>query len=150
MRVTSASEKRPVPLRFPMVARVGTHTVPASAMASRASPERYAPCSTESTPASAAARTAWVPLAWAMTAKPCPMSDADHLPDLLGLQGAAGEDAEAVKVHEAGDHDFDKIPALCADLLDQGLVRFHGVEAPADEAAVVAPLVDGGRGGSGR
>ena len=79
--------------------------------------------------------------------KPCPVGYADHLSDLLGLQGAAGEDAEAVKVHEAGDHDFDKIPALCADLLDQGLVRFHGVEAPADEAAVVAPLVDGEEGG---
>ena len=51
-----------------------------------------------------------LPLAWAMTAA-LPRGRCGSSPGSLGAPGAAGEDAEAVKVHEAGDHDFDKIPA---------------------------------------
>ena len=57
IRCTSVSENRPVPRKLPMVESVGTHTVPLSFMVCSAAVSKYAPCSTESTPASAAART---------------------------------------------------------------------------------------------
>ena len=55
-----------------MVASVGVHTVPCAAIARSAAASKYAPCSTESTPASAAARTVAAPLACAITEKPSP------------------------------------------------------------------------------
>ena len=74
------------------------------------------------------------------------MGNANHLPDLPVFQRRAGEHAEAVKVHKAGDHNFHKVPAALADLLDQSAVFLHGIKPPANEAAIVAPLVDGEEG----
>ena len=67
----------------------------------------------------------------------------DHDPNLLPVQGFFREDAEPVQIHQAGNHNFDEIPSGIPHRSDQRPVRLPAVKAPADEAAVMAPLVNG-------
>ena len=63
-------------------------------------------------------------------------------PDLFSGHGRVGQHTVVVEVHQARDHDFDEVPAARTDLRGQRPEFRLRFIAAADEAAVVAALVD--------
>ena len=66
------------------------------------------------------------------------VGNVDQLPDFVGGQALFRQNAEAVKVHQAGDHDLHKVRALFPEARDHGGILPEAVIPLADEAAVVA------------
>ena len=67
----------------------------------------------------------------------------DHPADVLRLRARLRQDAEVVKIDEAGDHELDEVRPLLPCLVQQGAVFVLRVEAAADEGPIVPAAVDG-------
>ena len=74
--------------------------------------------------------------------KPCVVRHGDHGADLAFGQRPPGDDAVVVKVHQAGDHELDKMGSLGFRFGHKRAVFVRRVKAAADEAAVVPGFVD--------
>ena len=71
------------------------------------------------------------------------MGQLDHPADVLRLRARLRQDAEVVKIDEAGDHELDEVRPLLPCLVQQGAVFVLRVEAAADEGPIVPAAVDG-------
>ena len=62
------------------------------------------------------------------TGKALFVGNVDHFPDLPGLQPFFAEDSAVVKIHDAGDHDLDKICPGIMDFDHCGVLSEEGLE----------------------
>ena len=74
------------------------------------------------------------------------VGDVNQFVDLGRGQTFFGENTGMVKIHEAGDHDFDKIGTVFTVLFYKGGIVGQGLPGFADESAIVTLLAQGGKG----
>ena len=74
------------------------------------------------------------------------VSDVDQLVDLGSGVAGLGEDTEMVKIHDAGDHDLDKVGTVGFHFAHQVVVFPEICISLADESAVVTGFAEGRQG----
>ena len=78
--------------------------------------------------------------------KPLLMSDVNQLLNQRRFQPLLGENTEAVKIHQPGNHNLNKIRPVFLLFLHQGSILPGRFKGGSDEAAIVPRFVQGGQG----